>query len=134
LLRNPARIREPKREEKLSELTYQVSSPFWQFVDHWQTLITGVLALIAGIGTIWATIASAQREIAANQAQSKVAQDQLATTLRLERRRVVRESYAFFAMVEAAMGATLSDVRDVREIMAQNPTAARHGGTQVGLF
>jgi hypothetical protein len=134
LLRNPARIRKPKREDKLSELTYQVSSPFWQFVDHWQTLITGVLALIAGIGTIWATIASAQREIAANQAQSKVAQDQLATTLRLERRRVVRESYAFFAMVEAAMGATLSDVRDVREIMAQNPTAARQGGTQVGLF
>jgi hypothetical protein len=77
LLRNPARIRKPKREDKLSELTYQVSSPFWQFVDHWQTLITGVLALIAGIGTIWATIASAQREIAANQAQSKVAQDQL---------------------------------------------------------
>jgi hypothetical protein len=134
LLRNPARIRKPKREDKLSELTYQVSSPFWQFVDHWQTLITGVLALIAGIGTIWATIASAQREIAANQAQSKVAQDQLATTLRLERRRVVRESCAFFAMVEAAMGATLSDVRDVREIMAQNPTAARQGGTQVGLF
>jgi hypothetical protein len=134
LLRNPARIRKPKRGDKLSELTYQVSSPFWQFIDHWQTLITGVLALIAGIGTIWATIASAQREIAANQAQSKVAQDQLATTLRLERRRVVRESYAFFAMVEAAMGATLSDVRDVREIMAQNPTAARQGGTQVGLF
>jgi hypothetical protein len=108
-------------------LAYQVTSPCWQFVDHWQTLITGVLALVAGIGTIWATIASAQREIAANQAQTKVAQEQLATTLRLERRRVVRESYAFFAMVEAAMGTILADVREVREIIVQNPTAARQG-------
>jgi hypothetical protein len=106
------------------ELTYQVASPFWQFVDHWQTLITGVLALFAGLGTIWATIASARREIAANQAQTKVAQDQLATTLRLERRRIVREGWAFFAMVEAAMGAVVMDVNDARSLL-HDPTAVR---------
>jgi hypothetical protein len=31
------------------ELTYQLASPFWQFVDYWQTLITGVLALVADL-------------------------------------------------------------------------------------
>ncbi len=110
--------------EEVSELTYQVTSPFWQFVDHWQILITGVLALVAGLGTIWATIASVRREIAANQAQTKVAQDQLETTLRLERRRVARESYAFFAMVDAVMGAVATDANEARKIM-NDPTAAR---------
>lgn len=106
-------------------MTYQVTSPFWQFVDHWQTLITGVLALVAAFATIWATIASAQREIAANQAQTKVAQDQLATTLRLERRRIVRDGYAFFAMVEAAMVAVLADVEKAREIIGDRPEGGR---------
>jgi hypothetical protein len=105
-------------------LSYQVASPFWQWIDHWQTLITGVLALVAGIGTIWATIASAQREIAANQAQTKVAQDQLATTLRLERRRILRDGHAFLAMVEAAMGSIIADVTEAR-VIAHNPSAAR---------
>jgi hypothetical protein len=73
---------------------------------------------------IWATIASAQREIAANQAQTKVAQDQLATTLRLERRRNLRDGHAFLAMLEAAMGSVIADVIQARMI-ASNPSAAR---------
>ena len=44
------------------------------FIDHWQTLITGLLALAAGVGTVWDTIKSANREIAAAQEQTKAAQ------------------------------------------------------------
>jgi hypothetical protein len=68
---------------------------------------------------IWATIASAQREIAANQAQTKVAQDQLATTLRLERRRNLRDGHAFLAMLEAAMGSVIADVIQARMIASK---------------
>jgi hypothetical protein len=32
--------------------TYVISSYFWQFVDHWQTLITGIAALLAAPVTI----------------------------------------------------------------------------------
>jgi hypothetical protein len=52
-----------------------------------------------GGGTIWATTESANREIAASQAQTAVAQKQIETTLRLERRRAARESFAFHAML-----------------------------------
>ena len=82
--------------------------------------------------TVWATIKSADREIAASKAQTAVAQEQLARTLRLERRRVVRESYAFFAMVAAAMGAILADVKEVRKIMVQARQHA-HRQEEAGL-
>jgi hypothetical protein len=31
---------------------YEIKDPLWQFVDHWQTLIAGLLAVAAGAGTI----------------------------------------------------------------------------------
>jgi hypothetical protein len=42
-------------------------------LDHWQTLAAGILAILAAVGTIWATIKSAGREIEASQAQTAVA-------------------------------------------------------------
>jgi hypothetical protein len=51
---------------------YELKEPFWQFIDHWQTLIAGLLALAAGVGTVRATIKSANREIAAAQEQTKL--------------------------------------------------------------
>ena len=75
-----------------------------RFLYDWQTLIAGALAVLAaGGGTIWATIKSASREIAASQPQTGVAQKQIETTVRLERRRAAREGFAFHAMVSAAM-------------------------------
>ena len=85
------------------------------FLYDWQTLIAGVLAVVAAAGTIWATIGSANREIAAAQAQ-------IATTLRLERRRVGREDYAFFAMLAATMDRVLAEADDAKSIfMTANP-------------
>jgi hypothetical protein len=62
-----------------------------QFLYDWQTLIAGILAVLAAVGTIRATISSANREIEASQAQTAVAQKQIETTVRLERERVSSE-------------------------------------------
>jgi hypothetical protein len=60
-------------------------------LDHWQTLIAGALAVLAAWRTIRATTQSADREVAASQAQTAVAQKQIETTIRLEQERVASE-------------------------------------------
>jgi len=95
----------------------------------WQTLITGLLALTAAAATVLATIKAANREISAAQEQTRVAQEQIAVTLRVERRRIARESYAFFAMLDAAMGAVLDDIEAAELIFAAEP--ARLGESTV---
>jgi hypothetical protein len=62
-----------------------------QFLYNWQTLIAGVLAVLAAWRTIRATVESANREVAASQAQTAVAQKQIETTVRLEQERVASE-------------------------------------------
>jgi hypothetical protein len=109
-------------------MAYEVTAPFWQFVDHWQTLITGLLAVLAALGTVWTTINSANREIATAQEQTKAAQRQTAVTREIERRRIAREGYAFHAMLEAAMGAVIEDVEAARNLPP--PTAGDTYSTQ----
>ena len=105
-------------------MAYEVQEPFWQFVDHWQTLATGLLALAAGVGTVLATILSANREIDAAQQQTQTAQEQIATTLRIEHRRHVREEWAFYVTLEAAMGIVLEDVEATRQMLPVHTTIA----------
>jgi hypothetical protein len=102
---------------------YELKEPFWQFIDHWQTLIAGVLALIAGAGTVWGTMKSANRQIAVAQEQTKVAQRQTEVTREVERRRIAREGYAFYVMLEAAMGAVIEDVGAARNLPPPSPTS-----------
>jgi hypothetical protein len=35
-------------------------SPFWQFVDHWQTLITGGAAIVGGGAAFWGSVRAAK--------------------------------------------------------------------------
>jgi hypothetical protein len=95
-----------------------------QFIDHWQTLIAGLLALVAGAGAVWATIKSASRQVAAAQRQTKAAQRQTAVAREIERRRIAREGYAFHAMLEAAMGAVIEDVEAARNLPPPGPSGA----------
>jgi hypothetical protein len=73
-----------------------------QFLYDWQTGIAGVLAFVAGVGTVVATMIIARRQIkasreeanrviAATREQTKVTAEQTATTVRLERERVLSE-------------------------------------------
>ncbi len=82
---------------------YAVHSYFWEFIDHWQTLIAGFLAVGAAGWTVWATIKSANREVAAANLQVDEAR-------RTERRQLAREGYAFMAMVDAAMVVMLEEI------------------------
>jgi type II secretory pathway pseudopilin PulG len=91
-------------------MAYEPISPFWQGVGYWQTLIAGVLAVLAAISAVWATIASANREVASAQAQTEAAAN-------LERRRVARETFSFFAMLEAAMATLLEDIAAARVLV-----------------
>jgi hypothetical protein len=72
------------------------------FLYDWQTLITGVLALLAGIGTVWMT-----RHIVNKQIKATV--KQIETTVRLERLRRANEDFAFYAMFESAMDRVLAE-------------------------
>lgn len=47
------------------------------------------------------------------------AQDQIATTRRLEQQRIAREIYAFNAMLAAGMGRVVAEAREAREIFSQ---------------
>jgi hypothetical protein len=78
---------------------------------HWQTLIAGVLALLAAWLTIRATKRSADREVEASQAQTE-------TTVRLEKERVASEALAFHAMLEAAMKRVLDEADWARKTYA----------------
>jgi hypothetical protein len=89
-----------------------------QLIDHWQTLIAGLLALAAGVGTVRATVKSADREVAAAREQTKAAQRQTAVVREIERRRIAREGYAFHAMLEAAMGVVIEDAEAASAVVA----------------
>jgi hypothetical protein len=113
----------PRTPERSNTL-YEAKEPLWQFIEHWQTLIAGLLALAAGVGAVWATIKSANREVAAAQGLTKAAQRQTAVVREIERRRVARERYAFHVMLEAAMGAVIADVEAARNLPAPGRLAA----------
>jgi hypothetical protein len=76
----------------------------------WQTLVAGSLALLAGLGAI----------IAANR-QVKAANEQTATMRLIERERIARETYAFFAVFEAAMQSVIDDAEEAEKMFANEP-------------
>jgi len=82
----------------------------YDFLRDQGAIIAGLMALIAAYLTIQATQDAASREIGVAQEQIKVAQQQIDTTARIERRRIARESYAFYATLEAAMASISEDI------------------------
>jgi hypothetical protein len=81
-----------------------------QFLYNWQTLIAGVLAVLAAWRTIRATTQSADREVKASQDQTAVAQKEIETTINLARKRDETEFDAFRTLLEAAMTRVLAEV------------------------
>jgi hypothetical protein len=80
----------------------------------WQTLIAGLLALLAGGGTVVGTLIASNHQVGTARRQTQDMRD-------MERRRIASEGYAFHAMLEAAMGLVIKDVEAARKI--------RTGGT-----
>jgi hypothetical protein len=71
---------------------------FWDWIDHWQTLIAGILAFAAAFGTVVATMIIASRQIAgAGEEADRVTaatRHQTETTERLAHERVLNEVVA----------------------------------------
>lgn len=106
---------------------------FWDWLDHWQTLIAGVLAFVAGFGTvvaaigaIWVTRSTAKKQIdasredadrviAATREQTEVTAKQTETTVRLQQTRDASEASAFHAMLAAAMDRVLAEAASARK-------------------
>jgi hypothetical protein len=107
-----------------------------QFLYDWQTLIAGVLALLAGFGTVAATIMIARRQIAAareeadrvivaTRAQTEATFKQTEATIRLEDLRKASEALAFHALLEAAMARVLAEAAGARKTY---PALIEHPG------
>ena len=121
-------------------------SPPWHYttfpeaLDHWQTLIAGVLAFAAGFGTvvaaiwaIWVTRSTAKKQIDASREEADkviaATREQTETTVRLERERVLSEADAFRAMLDAAMVRVLNEVDWPRKTYPQ--TLSQQAGASV---
>ena len=83
-----------------------------QFLYNWQTLIAGVLAVLAAWRTIRATTQSADREVKASQDQTAVAQKHIETTIRLERERLEREA-------DAVLVSLAVEIREIINVVIQ---------------
>ena len=92
---------------------------FIRGVQEWQTLITGVLALIAAWLTIRATQKSASMEVEAAKAQTE-------SMLLVERLRIAREGYAFSTMLEAALQSVLDEVELARKAIKDESVDSRN--------
>jgi multidrug efflux pump subunit AcrA (membrane-fusion protein) len=126
-------LRSLSRETYFVIIGWPTDLTYYKLLTDWGSLIGGGFALIAGaalyfIGRIQvnATRESADKEIAATreaisaaQEQTRVAQEQIAVTLRVERRRIARESFAFLATLEAVMAGVIEDVEAARTIFVK---------------
>jgi hypothetical protein len=99
---------------------------FWDWFDHWQTLIAGGFALLAGFGTVVATMIIAHRQIAASRheadrvvsatyAQTEATFRQTEATVRLEELRKASEALSFHGMLAAAMTRVLAEAASARK-------------------
>jgi hypothetical protein len=84
----------------------------------WQTLIVGVLALLAGFGTVAATMIIARRQIAASREEADrviaATRAQTEAAVRLEDLRKASEALAFHVLLEAAMARVLTEAARAR--------------------
>jgi hypothetical protein len=102
-------------------------------LDHWQTLAAGLLAMLAAIGTIWATRSTANRQITASREQADrmvaAAGEQTSNASYLARRRDANEARAFLAMLDAAMTRVLAEAAWAKKTYPQ--TLAQTAGSSV---
>ena len=108
-----------------------------QALDHWQTGIAGVLAFVAGVGTvvaaiwaIWVTRLTASKQIEASRVeadrvidatreQTRATFKQTEATVTLDRLHEASEALAFHAMLAAAMDRVLAEAAWAKETYPQ---------------
>lgn len=90
-----------------------------RFFYDWQTVIAGVLALVAAAGTIWVTRSMARKQIAASGEDARkviaATREQTETTVRLERMRDAGRSVAAASEFQSAVHRCMSAIRGKRK-------------------
>lgn len=87
-----------------------IHSCAYEFFKDQGSAVAGLLAVLAAWWTIRETRRQANREIAVAQSQTRMAQRQIETTLRIEARQNAEERQGFLAMMVAAMRVTLGEI------------------------
>lgn len=87
-------------------MTIAMRNGFWQFAYDWQNLAAGLLALAAGFVAY-----RGARD------QANVAKDQIALSQKTERRRMVREGYAFAETLRASMALVIEEADEARKLV-----------------
>ena len=120
----------------------EVAQTPWHFttgldlLDHWQTVIAGVFALVAAFGTIVVTMIIARRQIGASRdeadrvieatrAQTRATFKQTEATVTLDQLHDASEALAFHAMLVAAMDRVLAEAAWARKTYPQLMTRRR---------
>jgi hypothetical protein len=101
-----------------------VETSWWRvaldLLDHWQTLIAGVLAFAAGFGTVVATMIIARRQITASRKEAEMViaatREQTETTVRLERMRDAGKSAAAALDLQSAVHRCMSVIQGKRKL------------------
>jgi hypothetical protein len=101
-----------------------------EFLYDWQTVIAGVLALVAAFGTVLGTMIIANRQIAASREeadrviaatreQTEATVKQTEATVSLEQLRDSNEALSFLAMLAAAMMRVIAEAASARKTHPQ---------------
>jgi len=134
---------------------YVVTSHFWQWVDHWQTLIAGLFAVVAGViavgGSIWAAILqigamreSTTQEIDAMREATRLQNETTTAAARLQveaalaqtgeaRKRLEDQKKVAARMLAGALQALIERLTSDLQSYRRFPSTARASGSVLSL-
>ena len=96
---------------------------WYKLLTDWGSVIGGSLALARRRGDCLGHHEIGEPRDSGSARATKVAQRQTAVTREIERRRIAREGYAFYAMLEAAMAAVIEDVGAAQNLPPPSATS-----------
>jgi hypothetical protein len=102
-------------------MPYTVTSCFWQVVDHWQTLIAGVFALLGGGVAYIGALQAARRQVKAVNAQTSAVERQNEALKRADRHRIARERLDVARLLDASLEVIASNIARVRAFYGGPP-------------
>ena len=96
-------------------MAYVVTSCFWQVIDHWQTLIAGGIAGLAGLAAYTGALRAARRQVKAANKQTAVVERQNAALKLVEQHRIAGEQLMVARLLHASLELLSKDIADASD-------------------
>jgi hypothetical protein len=96
-------------------MPYAVTSCFGQVIDHWQTLIAGGIAGLAGLAAYVGALQAAQRQVDAANKQTAAVERQNAALKLVEQQRITREQLMVSRLLDASLQLLRRDIADASD-------------------